>query len=392
MRLSVLYLVALLTLFSRDIYYPVLPQITSSLASHTALITSAATIVFMLDGLSQLISGPLSDRYGRQSIALIGCLILLLGNVLALLASNGIIFFISGLLRGLGTGSFAVISRCIIRDLFGDRQLTKYLATLSMVVPFAPIIAPNLGSVIGALSGWRAVFGLLVMINIVCFVLIYYQFHETNQRSQYTKLSKHHLLAVIRSKVFIMSALLSGALFCFSMVLFILLPFLLQQHFAIHLWGNGFFYALVALSFILGSMTIKQIINSYSEARILWISLAICGFGTIWVAVSLVVFNSLPLFCIAYCITVFGSGVALPVAGKIALNPFESQAGLAAGLLGFIRASFLFLMGTLAGFFAQHIETLIVIYFILCVVIIFFIFSVNANRKLQLDVRVTNES
>lgn len=380
MRLSILYLVALLTLFSRDIYYPVLPQITSSLASHTALITSAATIVFMFDGLSQLISGPLSDRYGRQRVASIGCLILFLGNLISLLSYNGVMFFISVLLRGLGTGSFAVISRCIIRDLFGDQQLTKHLATLSMVVPFAPIIAPNLGSVIGALSNWRSVFGLLVIINIVCFVLIHYQFLETNHRSQYAKLSKHHLLTVIRSKVFIISALLSGALFCFSMVLFILLPFLLQQHFAIHLWGNGFFYALVALSFILGSMAIKQIINAYSETRILWGSLAMCGFGIILVAVSLMIFNSLPLFCIAYCIAVFGSGVALPIAGKTALNPFESQAGLAAGLLGFIRAGFLFLIGTSAGFFAQHVDTVVVIYGSLWVITLVCCFSLNLDQ------------
>lgn len=76
-------------------------------------------------GFSQLIYGPLADRYGRRKVALFGLGLFILESLICVL-SNSIETLLAGrLVQGLGIGSAGPISSAIPKDIFSGKDLTR---------------------------------------------------------------------------------------------------------------------------------------------------------------------------------------------------------------------------------------------------------------------------
>ncbi len=148
-----------------DLYLPALPGLRADLQAGmgaTQLTLSALMLAF---GLSQLVLGPLGDRFGRRPVLLGGLSLYVVAAIGAALAST-----IEGLvacraLQGLGLAASVVVARAMLRDWFepqeGARMMAKALSGLGVIALASPLI----GGVLAAGLGWRwailatAVFG-----------------------------------------------------------------------------------------------------------------------------------------------------------------------------------------------------------------------------------------
>lgn len=118
-------------------------------------------------GLVQLAYGPLSDRYGRKPLLLIGLAIATLGSVLATLAPTLDVLIAARMLQGLGAGAGMVVGRAVVQDLFSGTQRTRMMAFVGMTMGLCPPTASLVGGYLHAHLGWRSNFALSTVLGVV---------------------------------------------------------------------------------------------------------------------------------------------------------------------------------------------------------------------------------
>ena len=86
--------------------------------------------------------GPLSDRFGRRPCVNAGTALFVLGSVLGALAPTTHVLLLARVLEGAGGGAVFALSRAIIRDTADRDHAASQIATVTMVMVVAPMIAP----------------------------------------------------------------------------------------------------------------------------------------------------------------------------------------------------------------------------------------------------------
>nr|WP_108649604.1 MFS transporter [Dongshaea marina] len=143
--LWIIFAMAMLGPLGIDLYLPSLPQMTQDfLATETQLQWSISLFLFF-SGVSQLIAGPFSDRFGRRNSALLGCALFLGGSVLAMLTSSVLLLNIGRIIQGLGAASCAVTSLAWIRDHCTAEQSARFNNYIGGMIGLVPTFAPVLG-------------------------------------------------------------------------------------------------------------------------------------------------------------------------------------------------------------------------------------------------------
>ena len=69
--------------FAIDMYLPAMPAIGSSLNASVVAVQGTLTLYFLAFGVSQLIYGPIADRYGRKPPLIAGTLLFLVASAAA---------------------------------------------------------------------------------------------------------------------------------------------------------------------------------------------------------------------------------------------------------------------------------------------------------------------
>src|SRR3954447_11399509 len=132
------------------------------------------TVSFYMVGIacSQILLGPLSDRFGRRPVMLAG-----LG--LSVVASFGCIFadslpqlIVARFLQALGGASGMVISRAIIRDLYPRERIGAMISLVIAVMMIAQLLSPLTGGLLEIGFGWRAIFYVITAMSILAIVAI----------------------------------------------------------------------------------------------------------------------------------------------------------------------------------------------------------------------------
>ena len=119
-------IILVLGLFSIDLYNPALPTIKMVLNISNA--QAQALVVWYLGGfaVSQLVYGPLSDKYGRVPVILSSLFFSAVGNYLTSTAETYQALSLFRLFTGIAAGGCPVISRAILSDTFRDKvELSK---------------------------------------------------------------------------------------------------------------------------------------------------------------------------------------------------------------------------------------------------------------------------
>lgn len=158
------------TSLSVDIYLPALPAMSHDLRGDAELTVTDFLIGFTL---AQLIWGPVADRIGRKTPLAVGMLLFTVGSVGCALSQTlpQIVFW--RVFQAFGACVGPMLSRAMIRDLFGASQAARLLSTLVMIMAVAPIAGPLLGGVLLKIASWHAHFWLLAAIGALMFAAVF---------------------------------------------------------------------------------------------------------------------------------------------------------------------------------------------------------------------------
>src|SRR5665647_493546 len=162
-----------------DLYLPALPALTEGFGASMPAAQLTLSALLLAFGISQLIWGPMSDRFGRRPILLCGLAAYTLASIGSTLAPSMALLIVWRVVQGAAMGAVVMCARAIVRDLYqpieGARMMSKGLSGLGVL---ACVCAP-LGGLLSELFGWRAALTALTVFGACTLALVALRFKET---------------------------------------------------------------------------------------------------------------------------------------------------------------------------------------------------------------------
>jgi MFS transporter, DHA1 family, multidrug resistance protein len=337
-----------------DLYLPALPALTEGFGAPVSQAQLTLTTLLLAFGLSQLVWGPLSDRFGRRAVLLCGLTAYTLASVGAALASSMTVLIAWRALQGAAMGAAVMGARAIVRDLhspeIGARVMSKGLTGLGLIACFCAPVG-------GLLSDWfgpRYALTALVVFGATTLAVIALRFEETAPHRNPLALQPATLArtwaAILRNPTFLAYSALSTAsyagLFTFlasSSFVFIKVLGLTRTQYGLVMFSVSFCY-------ILGTFICRRLVPRFGVRR----AVAAAGVLTLTGGTTLGVLgwtgvHSVWAFLLPFLVFMLGHGVHQPCGQSGAVGPFPQAAGAASALNGFVMTVAAFAVGGWVG-------------------------------------------
>ena len=341
-----------------DLYLPALPALTEGFGapmSQAQLTLSALLLAF---GSSQLIWGPLSDRFGRRPILLWGLSAYTLASIGSTLAPSMALLIVWRIVQGAAMGAVVMCARAIVRDLYhpleGARVMSKGLSGLGVL---ACICAP-LGGVLSQLYGWRIALAALAVFGGATLALVSLRFEESLAQKNPKALQPATLLRtwlqIVQNPTFLAFSALTAASYGGLFTFLATSSFVFIQVLGLSKTGYGLVMFSMCFCYLTGTFICRRLLPRFGVRRSVAIAacLSVTGGTTMgvlaWFGVQNVWAIMLPfyLFMLAH-------GVHQPCGQSGAVGPFPQAAGAASALNGFFMMLVAFAMG---GWLGTHMD------------------------------------
>jgi MFS transporter, DHA1 family, multidrug resistance protein len=326
-----------------DMSLPALPAITATLDTSPA--RAQLTIGFYLLGYAsgQLFYGPLSDRFGRRPMLLIGLAIYTLCGFLCAFAPTIDIMIAVRLLQGFGGAVGVVVTRAAARDHFGGRELAQTMSSITAVQAFGPLVAPVLGGVLATHFDWHIIFMVQGCFAALMLVSTWAGFAESIKQRDIHAIRPARLLAnywtFFTNPRCIGFALVSACVFSGLFIVLSASPFVLIDVYGLSSQAYGFFFGASVLGYMVGSFGNRRLLRGtvQSETLLRW-GLVIL----IAAAAAMLYFAANMLGGVAgimgpYVIYCFAISLVQSNAVAAAMEPVPHMAGTGASLMGAIQ-------------------------------------------------------
>ena len=340
--------------FTMQILIPSLPALAVTLAVSYGTIQLTLTLFLVGVAVAQLFYGPLSDRYGRRPLLIIGLVIYLLGCVAAALAPSAFWLIAARVLQAVGGCAGLVLGRAMIRDSYPREKAASVMGLVSTAMAVAPMLSPLLGSLLAEVFGWRASMVLCLLVGIPLLVAVRARLPETLAEPQplpglagmlgaYATLLR---LPVFRAYVGL-TAFSTAVFFAFAVGG----PLVVIEG----MGKSPTFYAVammfIAASWSTGTFTASRLSQRLGVARMLRLgTLVTTAGGVAAVLVQWLLPLSVPLFFFPMAVVALGNGMTQPNAIAAAVSVRPQLAGTASGLVGSSQMACGALMTIACGF------------------------------------------
>ncbi|TQV83269.1 multidrug effflux MFS transporter [Denitrobaculum tricleocarpae] len=329
------------SVLSTDLYLPSLPSLPDYFSTNAQSVQLTMSLNLAGFALAQLIHGPLSDRFGRRPILLIGMIGFLL-TTLACAGAQSIGQLVTArAMQGAAASAEAVLILAVIRDLYDDTKAAKMLGVYGMSISVAPAIGPLIGGYIFVWFGWRANFLLLsILIALITFLIWRYLSETTTPDRNALRPSRlfYGYLGLLRKPDYmiyvVVLALSLGGLFAFIAAA----PFVLIDRLGVKPQNYGYYQAIVVGAYFVGNLIANRIVEKIPSEWLLRASLVLMALGGGLLPLLLQANLETPL-ALAGAMSFFGLGLAFifVTAPVRALAAAGTGVGLASALLSAIQ-------------------------------------------------------
>jgi DHA1 family bicyclomycin/chloramphenicol resistance-like MFS transporter len=341
--LTVLLLALLLGIqpVTTDLYLPALPALTAGFGAGMAHAQLTLTALLLAFGLSQLVLGPLSDRFGRRPVLLCGLLAYVVAAIGSAMAPSIELLIGWRALQGAAMGAAVMCARAIVRDLYapaeGARVMSRALTGLGVI---ACLCAPT-GGLVSDLFGWRAALMLLGVFGAGTLALVALRFEETLPQRRLDALAPRALFAtwatVLRHPTFLSFTALTTAAYGLLFTFLATSSFTFIQVLGLSKTQYGLVMLFSSAVYIAGTFLCRWLLKRHgvrgSVARGAVLSLtggsvmgllALAGVQSTWAIVA------------PFTLVMLGHGIHQPCGQTGAVGPFPKAAGAASALNGFV--------------------------------------------------------
>jgi len=345
-----------------NILVPAVPRLAEALASDKETIQLTISVYIAGLALAQLLTGPLSDRFGRRPVILGGFALATLAGLGAIAMSNAAGLIAMRFLQAIGGATGVAIGRAIIRDLFSRERSAQMIGLVASAMAIAPMIAPLIGGILDTLFGWKAIFVFAASASCCVLVWTWLTLPETRRVSSDDVAHKGlvvNVRSLFGSKRFI-GYIASAALGCGAFFVYIGAG----PHVIITMMGKspteyGIWFVPTAFGYIIGNfITSRLSVRLGVDTMIFWGNIMNLVGATSGFMLLPFVADVGPLVLVAPgTLMGLGNGIILPnsIAGAVSVRP--QAAGTASGFTGFTQMSFGALLSQFAGYLIAHATT-----------------------------------
>ncbi len=316
------------------------------------------TALLLAFGLSQLVWGPLSDRFGRRPILLVGMGTYILAAIGSALAPTMELLVTWRTVQGVAMGAGVMSARAIIRDLYdpaeGAQVMSKALSGLGVI---ACLSAP-VGGLLSDLFNWRVALLTLAVFGAATLILVATRFQESRVHRQAHGPAPMTLvrswLHIVRNPTFRAWSMLSAASYGGLFTFLASSSFVFIQVLSLSKTQYGMLMFTMSFSYLLGTFLCRRLLARLGVRGAVAVASAMTlTSGTLmglfgWAGWSSgphgswFIITPIYLFMLAH-------GVHQPCGQSGAVGPFPRIAGTASALNGFIMMLAAFAMGGWLG-------------------------------------------
>ncbi len=341
---AVLTVLVALGQISTSVYIPSMPSLVGALETTPDRVNLTLSVFLAGFAVSQLVYGPLSDRYGRRRV-LVGGLSLFLLASLACTAANSIeALSAARFVQAVGACSGPVLGRAIVRDVYGGAGAAKAMAYIGVAFAISPAITPIIGGYLQVWFGWRANFVFLAFVAVAVQSAVLLMLEETRPDPGFRTFRLRDMarsyMKLVTSPVYMGYALSVAFVFAGLMAYTAVAPFVFIDLLAIPPDTFGLLSLFNVLGFLGGSITAGRLTMKLGPARMVLIGIGLAAVGgTAMSLIALAGHLSVAAVIGPMIFFMAGMGIVFPNALAGAMAPFPYTAGAASALVGFLQMS-----------------------------------------------------
>ncbi len=338
----ILGLLSCLGPFAIDMYLPAMPVIGGALGASPMVMQSTITAYFAAFGIAQMFYGPWADQSGRKLPLYAGIAMFVLGTILCMTAASPTGLIVGRFVQGLGGAALGVVPRAIVRDMMTGAEATRMMSKIMLTFSVSPMLAPLVGSALLVITGWRGIFGALLIASMVSLALLALAQPETLSKDNRRPFKMGFLLkgcgALLVDKTFMLLTFVGAFGFGSFFIFLASASYVYQQGFGLSSTQFSIAFAVNAMAFIGASQGASRATVRFGNMPVLiWASagfalaavgllgLALLGMVNLWVCMAGLALANAFL------------GLIVPATMVMALDDQGDKAGLASSLGGTLQ-------------------------------------------------------
>lgn len=324
-----------------DMHLPALPAMADYFQTSDSQLQLTLTLYALGSAISLLVSGPLTDRFGRRPVLLAGLFLYVLATAACALADNIAVLIIARLFQAFGGCCTTVIGRVIVRDYFDRDEQARLLGLISMAMAISPMAAPVLGSLMLPFINWRGLFVLLGVIGAVLCLVVYRRLPETRP-PEVAAAPPRGLLRIygqlLRDRYFLRYSLAIGCVYSTYFPFISESSALLQRGFHLSATAYALVFAATISGYMLGANLFRRLVRRFEADRLIVAGIAMNVLGSGILALATVALPGEWLAIVLPMVLIMVSvGMVIPACQLSVLQPYGAIAGTASGLFFFTQ-------------------------------------------------------
>ena len=360
-KVMLLMLVAMTGVAPISLYMlvPALPILATTFGRDISVAQMTVSLYMVGIACSQIIMGPLSDRFGRRPVLLCGLELMVAASAGCSFAETLPQLIAARFLQALGGATGMVVSRAIIRDVYSRDRISSMISLVIAVMMIAQMLSPLTGGLLETAFGWRAIFYLITAASLTITLIIAFMLPETRRERAAGSSFRRDVGGLITSRAFIGYAMCQVLA---SQIIFTFAgggPYIVVTQMGRTSAEYGAWFATTGFAYLVGNLFCVRFAPRHSLEKLIWFGLALQLGGSLLNLVwSLAGTNQVPsvLFGTQMIVMLANAFVmSNSVAGAISVRP--EAAGTASGAMGFLQMGIGSLVSQFGAYLGGHSAT-----------------------------------
>jgi len=325
-----------------DLYLPALPAIAADLAADAEQVQRTLSVYIVGFAFSQLVYGPLSDRFGRRPVLFAGVGLYIAASVACALAQSVDQLIAFRFLQAAGASCGPVLGRAVVRDYYAREEAARVMSWVISVMALAPILAPVFGGLIATWADWRMNFWVLAGFGGAVVLAVAFCLGESNRfkdptATDFGAMAKN-FGSMLGHRIYVGFLLTNVCMFGGLFAWLTGSSFVLIERMGMTPMEYGLAFGIASLGFLSGAQTAARLVRRHGIERMCIVGAGCAAAGGLAILVLLWSGISTPLAVMAPSVVYFfGMGITVPNIQAGAVSPFPRSAGAASSLIGLFQ-------------------------------------------------------